>query len=106
MLLLSYHQTVVNLKESQMKVKVPALFALLLALAVGALAATRNSANLSLTEPVTVSGTQLPAGDYQVRWEGDNESVQVSFVQDKKVVATAPASLVQRKADYNGAIET
>jgi hypothetical protein len=44
--------------------------------------------------PTQVNGTQLPAGDYEARWEGSGPTVQVSITQGKKVVATVPAQLV------------
>jgi hypothetical protein len=88
------------------KSKVLVMFAGALSLPLGLLAASKNSAGVTLNEPVTVSGTQLKAGDYQLRWEGDSGPVQVSFVQNKKVVATVAANLVQRKTNYDAAIET
>lgn len=45
----------------------------------------------SLTQ---VNGTQLPAGDYEARWEGSGPSVQVTITQGKKVIATVPAQVV------------
>lgn len=47
--------------------------------------------------PTQVNGTQLPAGDYEARWEGSGPTVQVSITQGKKVVATVPAQLVDLK---------
>jgi hypothetical protein len=50
--------------------------------------------NLELTNPVTVAGTTLKAGDYKVEWDGTGPSVQVSILQGKKVLAKVPAHLV------------
>jgi hypothetical protein len=62
-------------------------------LASSALAATK--ASLQLSNPVTVNGTTLKAGDYKIQWEGDGPNVEVSFTQGKTVVAKAPARVVE-----------
>ena len=53
-----------------------------------------NKGTLTLQEAVQVNGTQLPAGEYQVRWEGTGANVEVSFLQGKKEVAKASGKLV------------
>jgi hypothetical protein len=58
-----------------------------------AFAATK--ASLQLSNPVTVNGTTLKAGDYKVQWEGDGPNVEVSFTQGKNVVAKAQAHVVE-----------
>ena len=58
-----------------------------------AFAATK--ASLQLSNPVTVNGTMLKAGDYKVQWEGDGPNVEVSFTQGKNVVAKAQAHVVE-----------
>ena len=48
-----------------------------------------------------VNGKELPAGDYEARWEGSGPTVQVSITQGKKVIATVPAQVVDlNKASY------
>ena len=69
------------------------LMGLALLLASSAFAATK--ANLTLSHPTTVNGTQLKAGDYKLEWEGSGPEVQVSIVQGKNVVAKVPAKLVE-----------
>ena len=59
-----------------------------------AFAGPRNSANIELDQPVTIAGTQLAPGQYKLIWEGNGPNVNVSFVEGKKTVATAPAKLV------------
>lgn len=54
-----------------------------------------NKGSLHVAEPVEVSGQQIPAGDYQVRWEGTGSNVEVSFLQGKKEIAKTTAKLVQ-----------
>ena len=63
-----------------------------LLLASSAFAATK--ANLELHHPTTVNGTQLKPGDYKLEWDGSGPTVEVSILQGKKVIAKAPAQLV------------
>jgi len=76
-----------------------------LLLATGAFAEA-NKGSMQLGNTVTVAGKQLPAGDYSVKWEGSGSNVQVSFLQGKKVVATAPARLIDlsQKPDNDSAV--
>ncbi|MGC2450752.1 MAG: hypothetical protein WA477_24120 [Candidatus Sulfotelmatobacter sp.] len=53
-----------------------------------------NKANFTLSNPTTVNGTQLKAGDYKLVWDGTGSEVQVSFIQGKNVVAKVPGKLV------------
>jgi hypothetical protein len=59
-------------------------------------------------DPVTVSGTQLPAGDYSVKWDGNGPNVEVSFLKGNKVVATTPARLIDlsQKPNNDSAVLT
>lgn len=71
-------------------------FALLLATT----AFAANKASLELTDPVTVNGHKLAAGQYQLQWDGAGPSVDLNILSRGKVVATVPARLVeQAKAD-------
>lgn len=69
------------------------MFALLLAAT--AFASDTHKANLQTFDTVLVSGKQLPAGEYQVKWEGNGPDVQLSILRNNKVVATAPAKVVE-----------
>jgi hypothetical protein len=53
--------------------------------------------SFQIGSPAQVNGKQLPAGDYEARWEGSGPSVQVSITQGRKVIATVPAQLVDLK---------
>jgi len=53
-----------------------------------------NKGSLETLSAVTVNGTNLPAGDYSVKWEGTGSNVQLNILKGKKVVATTPAHLV------------
>ncbi len=68
------------------------LLGMALLLATGAFAASKGS--LQVQDPVTVSGKQLPAGDYQLKWDGKGPNVELSILKGNKVVATVPARLV------------
>jgi hypothetical protein len=54
-----------------------------------------NKGSLQTLSAVTVNGTNLPAGEYAVRWEGSGSNVQMSILKGKKVVLTTPAHLVE-----------
>ena len=49
--------------------------------------------SLYLSEATQLNGKQIPAGTYQVRWEGSGPAVQVSVLRGKKVIASAPAKV-------------
>lgn len=53
-----------------------------------------NKGSLQLNDAVTVSGTQLKPGDYSVKWDGTGANVQLSIMKGSKVVATAPAHMI------------
>ncbi len=68
------------------------LLGLTLLLATSVFAANKGS--LQVSDPVTVNGTQILAGDYTVKWEGNGPAVELSMLHGKDVVATVPARLV------------
>ena len=68
-------------------------------------AASHFSENVTLTDTLTVGGTQLPAGTYRVQWDGTG-AVTATLNQGKKVVASVPATVVDTKSNYDGAIDT
>jgi hypothetical protein len=69
------------------------LLGLALLLATSAFAAA-NKGSMQLVDPVTVSGKQLPAGDYSVKWDGSGPNVELSILKGNKVVATTPARVI------------
>jgi len=69
------------------------LLGLTLLLATSLFAAS-NHGSLQTLSAITVSGKTLPAGDYSVNWDGTGQNVQMNIMKGKKVVATAPATLV------------
>jgi hypothetical protein len=59
-----------------------------------------NKGSLHLSEAAQVNGQSVPAGDYQLRWEGTGNNVEVSFMQGKKVVTKTSAKLVELNAAF------
>jgi len=86
--------------------KYMAIVALMLMAPVALLAAPKNSANVTFAETVTVNGTQIPPGNYRVQWQGTGPEVEASILQGKQVLVSAPATLVNGKDKYDGAVET
>ena len=68
------------------------LLGLALLLAVTAFAA--NKGTLQVSDPVTVSGKQISAGEYTVKWEGTGPNVELNILRGKNVVVTVPARMV------------
>ena len=71
------------------------LAALLLASSIPALA--KNSRAVTLPHDAVVSGTNLPAGRYIVRWEARSPEASVEFVQNHKVVLSTVGRIEERK---------
>ena len=80
------------------------LLGLALLLATSVFAA--NKGTLQVSDPVTVNGKQLAAGDYTVKWEGAGPNVELNILQGKNVVATVPARMVdlERSPDRDSAV--
>jgi hypothetical protein len=81
------------------------LLGLALLLATSVFAAS-NKGSMQLLDPVTVSGKQLPAGDYSVKWDGSGPNVELNILKGNKVVATTPARLIDlnQKANNDAAV--
>lgn len=69
------------------------LLGLALLLATSAFAANKGS--VAVTDPVTVAGKQLAAGDYKLTWDGSGTNVQLNIMQGKNVVVTVPARIIE-----------
>ena len=63
-------------------------------IAVTALAADGGSGKIRLDTAVKVGTTELPAGDYKVKWTGSGANAQVTLTQGK-TTATVPAQVVE-----------
>jgi hypothetical protein len=77
------------------------VLALAVLIATSAFAGTSNKGSLHLSEAAQVNGQAVPAGDYQLRWEGTGANVEVSFLQGKKVVTKTSAKVVELKSAFN-----
>jgi len=60
-----------------------------------------NQTRVTVLDPVMVNGKTLAPGEYKVTWEGSGSDVQVTFLQGKKVVATASAKVQPRDVAYD-----
>jgi hypothetical protein len=76
-------------------VKVVTLLVALLLAASAFAGSEARKGTLQVFDPVQVNGQKLAPGQYAVKWEGDGPNVQVSIVNGKKVLATAPAHVVE-----------
>lgn len=63
--------------------------------------AASNKGSLETLSSITVNGTTLPAGSYQLKWEGTGSNVQLNILKGSKVVATSPARLVDLQQSPN-----
>jgi hypothetical protein len=77
------------------------LLGLALLLATSAFAAS-NKGSMQLLDPVTISGKQLPAGDYLVKGDGSGPNVELNILKGNKVVATTPARVIDLSQKPNG----
>lgn len=76
---------------------------LLIVIPILSFAATKKS--ITLDEPVAVGSTVLKPGDYKVQWDGNGSNVQVKFLRNNKEVASAPATIDNKKSGYDGALD-
>jgi hypothetical protein len=67
------------------------LFGAALVLASAAFAGEK--ASVKLYDDVKVNGKTLPAGKYDLSWEGSGANVQLSIYQGKETIATLPAQI-------------
>ena len=73
------------------------VLALVLVLALSATAfAASGSTTIKLFSAAQVNGKSLAAGEYKVKWDSHSPEAEVTFLQDKRAVATAHAKLVDR----------
>ena len=56
---------------------------------------------MELQFPVTVAGTQLQTGKYQVEWTGTGDQVQVKIYSKSKEVVSTQAGLVKDRDSYD-----
>lgn len=78
-------------------------YAAMLALLSAPAFAAKDSDTITISQPVTVGSTQLPAANYKVSWTGTGSSAQVTLVNGKSVV-TLPAKVVEQKNNVNSVL--
>ena len=72
--------------------------AVILIAAVATLA--KNMRTLTLRTPVTLQGTQISAGQYEVSWVSHSPTATVTFARHNTTVATADAKWVDADENY------
>jgi hypothetical protein len=91
------------------KVTKSAVLGLAVLLATGAFASNKaNKGSFQLADAATIGGTQVKAGQYQVKWDGDGSNVQLTVMRGSTVVATVPAHLIdlaQKPADDSAIVK-
>src|SRR5215471_958213 len=91
--------------------KSSSLLSKLMAVAVGLFAmtsahagsASQHKGSFTIADPIQVNGKQIPAGNYDVAWEGEGPTVKVSISKGGKELASAIANVVtlEQKASDN-----
>lgn len=76
--------------------------AMLALLSVPAFAA-KNSENITISQPVTVGTTQVPAANYKVTWTNTGSNAQVTLTHGKSVI-TLPAKIVEQKNNLSSVL--
>ena len=78
-----------------------------LVLAISAFAGSAvHKGSFQLADSVQINGKELPAGEYTATWDGEGNNVNVNFVREGKVIATAKANIVPlEKKNSDTAVE-
>jgi hypothetical protein len=77
------------------------IFAFVLLSAVSIEAARSKSRDVLVPYDGTVAGTRLASGEYQVQCETSGTSAKLTFLLDRKVIATVEGQLVDRAEKYS-----
>ena len=88
-----------------MKTKYTALLSAVLMMTPLSLLAAQHSENVTVSDGVTVGGTQVPAGTYRVQWDGAG-TITATINKGKKTVASVPATVVPSVSNTNTALDT
>jgi hypothetical protein len=78
------------------------LLVLALTVSIGAFAKSKSE-SISLFQDVTVNGTNVPAGDYVVKYDIEGNNAQVKFTKNGKEIASANGQVktLTKKPDRN-----
>lgn len=74
--------------------------AILLSVLVVGSAFAKNGKHVNLNKAVNIDGATLAAGSYNVTWSAPGGDPTVSFMKDKKTLASAQAQWVDRGVKY------
>ena len=64
-------------------------------------ASANNSKTLSFRTEVTLNGSKLPSGFYEVNWVSHSPEATVTFVKGRQVIITAMGRWEDRDVKYN-----
>jgi hypothetical protein len=67
---------------------------------IGAAARSKDSKSVLLHYDVTVAGSHLASGSYDVQWQTHSPEATVSFMHGRKIVATVEGKVVDHGATY------
>jgi hypothetical protein len=59
---------------------------------------SRDSGKMSVPDAVQVGSTRLAPGDYNVKWTGTGDNLEITILKGKNVKATAEGKLVELEA--------
>src|ERR1017187_7361329 len=77
------------------------IVALVLVVAAGAAAKSKESRNLQLHYDATVAGSHLTSGSYDVNWQAHSAAATITFTHGSKVVATVEGKAVDHGTIYS-----
>jgi len=75
-------------------------FLLLFMLSIASFAATTNK-EITLYDTTKIGAAELKPGNYKVAWKGNGPDVDVDFLKNNKVVASATAKLGNARSEVN-----
>jgi hypothetical protein len=67
---------------------------------IGAAAKSKDAKSVLLHYDVTVAGSHLASGSYDVQWQTHSPEATVSFMHGKKIVATVEGKVVDHGTTY------
>ena len=70
-------------------------------LTTAALADSKQKGEVTFSNHVVVSGTELEPGKYIVRWDGNGPGVQLRFMRDGEEVVSVTGNVIQQKNPRN-----
>lgn len=82
------------------------LVVVLLVVLAAPILAAGGTVNYSVSKPMSVAGSEIQAGEYEVKWESKDTEATVAFKLKGKVVATVQGKIenLPKKSDYNSLV--